>query len=352
MTENPYERLADALDRLPNGFTRTPSGIEVRILERIFPLEEAQVACQLTGRMEAVEEISSRSGLEAESLAKALFQMARRGLVWLDKQEGQVRFRLAPFIVGIYEASLHLMDRELSTLTEQYLSEGGAQGIMKPQPALHRVVPAAGSVEKEWVLPYDDVRAILLAARSFNVRDCICRVQKDQLGERRCDSPNAVCLNFSNTERSPRPGDISQAEALALLDKVEEVGLVHTVSNVVDGVGYVCNCCGCCCGILRGVTEWGIPESVAYANYYAEIDPAICTDCGVCNDRCQVGAIMEGDGSSLVTREKCIGCGLCVTGCDTGAARLQRKPESEIVPPPATFAIWEQERLRNRGLAG
>ncbi len=352
MSDEVFEKLADAMDHLPNGFTRTESKIELKVLQKIFSPEDAALACQLTGRWETVDAIAGRVGLPAEDVSKQLFQMVRRGLVWLDKQDGSIRFRLAPFIVGIYEASLHLMDKELALLAEQYLAEGGALGIMKPQPALHRVVPTKDSVEPEWVLPYDDVRSILLTAKTFNVRDCICRVQQDQLGARKCDFPTAVCLNFSWSERPPRPGDISQQEALALLDRVEELGLVHTVSNVIEGVGYVCNCCGCCCGILRGATEWGISESVAYANYYAEIDAEICSDCGTCRERCQVNAIHEVDGVSVVTREKCIGCGLCVTGCDTGAARLFRKPEEEIVHPPATFAIWEQDRLHNRGLSG
>ncbi|MGB2769729.1 MAG: hypothetical protein WBC88_08405, partial [Candidatus Zixiibacteriota bacterium] len=46
----------------------------------------------------------------------------------------------------------------------------------------------------------------------------------------------------------------------------------------------------------------------------------------------------------------CIGCGLCVTGCPSEAAKLVRKADDEIVPPPVDFATWEQERLRNRGL--
>ena len=90
--------------------------------------------------------------------------------------------------------------------------------------------------------------------------------------------PPRCAWPFPGAERPAREGDISQADALAILEKSEEVGLVHTVSNVMQGVGYVCNCCGCCCGILRGITEWGIERSVAYANYYAVIDPAFCAE--------------------------------------------------------------------------
>jgi electron transport complex protein RnfB len=351
MSEEIYAKLADALDRLPNGFPRTESNVELRILEKIYPLEDACLAACLTGNFETVDKVAACAGQTPDDVGKQLFKMVRRGMVWMDKQEGQVLFRLAPFVVGIYEASLELMDHELAHLTEEYFATGGVAGIMGVEPALHRVVPAQNAVKTEWVLPYDDVRTILLKSKTFNVRDCICRVQKAQIDEP-CKFPVNMCLNFSEMERAnPRPGDISQTEALALLDRCEEVGLVHTVSNVMQGVGYVCNCCGCCCGILRGVTEFGLEKSVAYANYFAVIDPLICNNCGTCIDRCQVEAISEGDGFSVVDLKKCIGCGLCVTGCPNDVAVLQRRPEAEMIHPPADFSAWEHARLQQRGLA-
>ena len=351
MNDEIFSRLADAMDRLPNGFPRTSSNVELKILKKIYTPEEAALAAHLTGSYEPVEQIASRAELPPEDVSKQLFQMTRKGMVWIDKQDGQVRFRLAPFVVGVYEASLELMDHELAHLTEEYFANGGVAGIMGVEPALHRVVPAQAAIKTEWVLPYDDVRAILLKSKTFNVRDCICRVQQAQIGDP-CDFPVNMCLNFSEIERgSPRPGDLTQAEALALLDRCEEIGLVHTVNNVMKGVGYVCNCCGCCCGILRGITEYGLEKSVAFANYYAVIDPVACNNCGTCITRCQVKAITEGDGYSVVDVEHCIGCGLCVTGCPNDVAVLVRKPEAEMIHPPADFSVWEHERLHNRGLA-
>jgi ferredoxin len=344
-----YEQLAKALDKLPNGFPRTPARTEILILKKIFSPDEASVAGQLTGSMEPVEAIAQRIGLSIEEAKTKLLSMGNRGLLWLSEREGKYRFRLAPFVVGIYESQLDSLDHDLAHLVEKYLHEGGAAGIMKPQPALHRVVPAQKAVKSEWILPYDDVKAILLASKTFNVRDCICRVQQDFVG-RRCDFPLKICLNFTSYERPAREGDISREEALALLDKAEEIGLVHTVSNVMKGIGYVCNCCSCCCGILRGITDFGIENSVAYANYHSVIDPNECLGCGICIKRCQVHAISEQNGIAVVDLKRCIGCGLCVTGCPNGAAKLQRKPQDKMVDPPVDFRTWEQQRLRNRGL--
>ncbi len=349
MSPDDYERLVDALNRLPNGFPRTPSRVELRLLAKIFSPEEAWLGSQLRGAMEPVDAIAARVGLSESEAGARLKEMARRGLVWFDRQDRRLRYRLAPFVVGSYEAQLERMDHELAHLVEAYFDDGGSAGIMGADPALHRVVPAQAAVKSEWVLPYDDVRAILLNAKTFHVRDCICRVQQHHLG-RQCSFPVAVCLSFSVLERPAAPGDLSRDEALALLDRVEEVGLVHTVSNVGAGLGYVCNCCGCCCGILRGITALGIEHSVAHANYYAVIDPDRCVGCGACITRCQVAAISDEEGRSKVDRARCIGCGLCVTGCPSGAATLLPKPAGEVVHPPIDFAAWEHERLLNRGL--
>jgi len=273
--------------------------------------------------------------------------MADKELVWAYEEEGGQVFRLAPFIVGIYEASD--MDHELAHLVETYLSNGGAKGIMGPQPALHRVVPAHKALKSERILPYDDVKAILEQSKSFALRDCICREERKLVGHE-CRFPMRTCLSFSENESPPHKSSISKEEALAFLDEAEELGLVHTVRNVTKGIGYVCNCCGCCCGVMRGITDWGIENSVASSNYFGRIDPEECTGCGTCVDRCQVRAIREENGVSVVNRSKCIGCGLCVTGCPNGAAKLERKSDAESIMPPVDFATWERDRLRSRGL--
>jgi electron transport complex protein RnfB len=350
MIEDIYAQLANALDQLPNGFPRTSSNIELAILKKIFSPDEAQLAAQLCGELEPIQVLAERFGLPVNAAMSRLIDMARRGLVWYEKKDGKRCFRLAPFIVGIYESQVNSLDHELAHLVEHYMADGGAAGIMQPQPAIHRVVPAQSAIKPEWILPYDDVRSILLTAKTFQVRDCICRTQRALVGHS-CELPTRMCLSFSSLEGAAGPDSISQTEDLAILDRAEEVGLVHTVSNVMTGIGYVCNCCGCCCGILRGITEYGLENTVARAGYYALIDPDVCLACGTCIERCQVRAIYEQDGVSVVDQARCIGCGLCVTGCPNEAANLERRPDADIISPPLDFAAWEHARLVNRGLS-
>ncbi len=349
MNADAYEQLARVLDLLPGGFPRTRSGVELQILKKIFSPEEGLVASNMTGTSETVDEIAGRANLPRGEIEERLKAMLSRGIIWGSKKDGILRFRLAPFVVGFYEEQWDVMDHELAHLCEQYWLEGGLEGIMRPEPALHRVVPAQRAVKTEFILPYDDVKQLILQAKSFELRDCICRKQQDLVGTRKCDFPLKVCLNFSVRERPVGPHSITQEEALKVLDQVEEIGLVHSVSNIARGVFYVCNCCGCCCGMLRGITQFGIEHSIAKANYYAVVDLEQCNGCGICEERCQVNACSVDD-VATIDLTKCLGCGLCVTGCPTEAVELKLRPGVEIIHPPENYKAWEQQRLRNRGL--
>ncbi len=341
-----YSKLADALNALPNGFPRTQTGSDVALLEYMYTEKEAELACELTHEPEEAKQIAERLNKLTNEVIGGLLSMVRQGKVWMDRTDGKMTFRLAPFIVGSYEASVEKMDETFANLTEKYMSDGGALGIMKPYPAVHRAVPTMDYSELEWILPYDNVIKILDRAKTFTVHECICRKQKETLGEG-CDAPKNNCLSFTEVERKPKPGDITKDEAIKILKEAEQAGLVHSVSNVVNGLNYICNCCGCCCGVLRGINDWGIENSMARANYEAVINEG-CIGCEACLSRCQVNAIEMIDGVAVINRDKCLGCGLCVSECPTESIKLIPRPESERVEPPESFGDWERERLKAR----
>ncbi len=344
---NIYEKLADALNVLPNGFTRTKTGSEIRLLKYMYSENEAELAGELTIAPEKSSDIAQRLNKLPKEVTAGLLNMVRQGKVWLEIENGRPKFRLAPFIVGSYEAHIDNMNEEMALLVEEFLADGGVEGIMKMQPAIHRVIPVPDALDLEWILPYDNVLEIIENAENFHVQDCICRIQRASLNKG-CDAPKHNCLSFSTTKRKPMEGDITKAQALALLKEAEDAGLVHSVSNVIDGLNYICNCCGCCCGILRGITQWGIKNTMARANYEAVVSADDCIGCQVCIKRCQVSAITMEDSIAVIDRDKCLGCGLCVTTCASDAVKLIARPEKEQVKPPENFGQWEHERLKNR----
>ena len=73
-------------------------------------------------------------------------------------------------------------------------------------------------------------------------------------------------------------------------------------------------------------------------NYVVEVDSEVCTGCGVCVDRCQMGALNLVDDISTLNRKKCLGCGLCVVTCPTEAIKLINK-EKDTIPPESTIDL-------------
>jgi Pyruvate/2-oxoacid:ferredoxin oxidoreductase delta subunit len=184
------------------------------------------------------------------------------------------------------------------------------------------------------------------------VNECVCKKERRIMGTA-CKRPHEVCLAITPVAGAEFILDwgrvISREEVLQMLRRAEEAGLVHLTSNVESGHTFICNCCGCCCGVLRPMNEYGL-TGVVNSHFYAEIAKDDCNNCGICLDeRCQVVAIEEADESYRVIKERCIGCGLCVTTCPTDAIRLVHKPNEEITRPPENPAVWNEERARLRG---
>jgi electron transport complex protein RnfB len=355
MSDEIYLRLAKVLDSLPNGFPATQSGIEIKLLKRIFRPEEAELFCELKLIFETPEQIANRTGKPLETIEKQLTSMWERGQIF-GIQLGPVKlFKMVPWAFGIYEFQLPHMDRELAEMCEEYMEVYGRQFFDK-KPQLMQVIPIEREIAaKQEALTYEKVSSIIDQGKSFLLMDCICKKGRALL-DRRCEKPMEVCMGIAPVPGVfdiPRVGHaISRDEAYLVLRKAEEAGLVHLTWNLQTGHFFICNCCGCCCGVLRGINELGIPASrVVNSHYYAQIDPDHCEACGTCaNERCQVRAIeIRGEGYEVI-KDKCIGCGLCSTTCPAEAIKLVRKPAEQLVPPPEDEMAWYGERARQRGV--
>lgn len=352
MDNNPYHLLAQRLDSLPNGFPAAEDGSELRLLAYLFTAEEASLAARLRLGHETPEQVAVRVGADPQQLAPMLKSMAKRGLISAGRTENGLGFGLMPFVVGIYELQIGRIDSELAQLFEDYYQNAFGQ-VLRVEPSVHRVIPVGESVQLDIeIRPYESASEIVLSAQAWGVLDCICRVQKSLIGEP-CDHPVDVCMALGSRpgmfDNSPVVRALSKDEALDTLKRAAQAGLVHSVSNSQRGLGYICNCCTCSCGILRGISELGIANAVARSPFLNQVDEDLCIACSDCVDFCQFDALSL-ELVAQVDALRCVGCGVCVPACPEGALSLVRRPQEEIQPVPETDKDWMRSRAAARGL--
>jgi Na+-translocating ferredoxin:NAD+ oxidoreductase subunit B len=348
MNETVYEQLAAALNRMPQGFPPADDGSHLRILEYLYTPAEAALTAQLNPEPEPMKELLARLGGDEKETAGMLKDLAQRGLIRFARTEQGSGFGLEPFVVGIYENQVPHLSKELAELFEQYFRHGFGR-LLESEPKMMRVVPVQEAiVSSVEIRPYESLVDIVSRAKSIGIQQCICRKQKELVGEP-CQHTQETCMvlvpvegAFDNSEWFH---SVNTEEALAMLRSFAEEGLVHQVSNTQEGNYYICNCCSCCCGLLRGMKDLGIANVVASSAFVNTVDEEACIACGSCEEVCPFGALTLED-VIVVDEQRCTGCGVCVITCPTEALSLVRRPEEQIKPVPPTHVHWAQERVQ------
>jgi len=353
MAKEVYRKLQKQLDQYSVGFPATASGVEIRILEKLFTEEEAEISLYLSMSLETSDSVTERTNREPKAMAALLDRMANKGLVFRWCRNDTVKYSAIPFVLGIYEYQLKSMDRELAHMFENYLQEGFGKNLTALKPSILRTIPINRAVDvAHQVATYEDSREIIKKQKLIAVANCICRVQQGLI-DHRCDKPSEVCFSFGSAARYyielGMGRQVTTEEALAILDRCEEAGLVSQPANVINP-GGMCNCCGDCCPLLRMVKKYPRPVELILSNYYAVVDADDCTGCETCLERCQIEAIsIDEDDVAEINLDRCIGCGLCVTTCPTAALRLELKPEGQRYTPPAKGQELLEEMAKRRG---
>ena len=349
MGKDTYKKLAHRLNQLPNRYPSTESGVEIKLLEKMFSQEEAKLAAEMSGDKESALVIADRANVPVKDAKRTLKEMVRKRLILFSKGERELVYGLMPFVVGFYEEFLPHLDKESAELMEQYFQETKGEITGKGR-SVHRVVPVQEAIDFEMeIYPYEKASDLIEKAKSWGVRDCICRTQKSLIGDP-CDHPMENCLVFAPVEGAFDQSDVDRAitkeEALKILHEAEDAGLVHTTGAYQGPTHYICNCCTCSCGILRGVAEFNRPAAVTKSDFLVIVDEDLCVVCGDCLDRCQFNALELGDTSLLIDSNSCVGCGLCVPVCPEEALILIRRPEDEITPLPEDIKEWGKTRFQ------
>jgi electron transport complex protein RnfB len=348
--EDVYKKLADFLDKLPGGYPATESGVELRILEKLFNQEEAKLAMALTPIPEAPVQIAGRLRVDPVKLAEKLDAMSKKGLVNRHTKDGLNLYMALQFFIGMYEAQINVLNKDLIADLEEYLP-CLLERITSFKTKQLRVIPVSQSVSGDLaVMPYELAKEIVLSQSKIVVIPCICRTEQKMAG-RGCDSPLKNCLSFGSTafyyEGNGLGKSITKEEALALLEEGLKAGLVLQPTNAQKTLG-LCMCCSCCCGILGYIRHLKNPAAAVSSNYFSVVTEGECTACGNCTEICPMNAITI-DEAARIDIERCIGCGLCVAKCDFHAIKLTKKANPDI--PPASIFETFTRIAKERGLA-
>ncbi len=346
-----YQRLARFLDRLPAGFPPSPSGAELKLLRKLFTPEEADLFMHLSLINESARVVAFRARLPLAQVTAMLEKMAEKGLISCNAAPGrEALYSVNQYVVGFYEEQVDRLDLELAQLTEEYGPVYFNDGPWTRVPQL-RTIPIKESIPVEHaVMPYERAEDIVHKHTLFAVRNCICRQERQLIGQG-CDKPLEVCLSFGiGAEQSVRAGRgrmISKDEALAIFKQADQAGLVLQPSNSQDPI-FVCACCGCCCGVLRSIKKFERPADLVSNPFIARHDDSLCSACEACIERCQMEAISMLDGAIVFDDRRCIGCGLCVSTCPSGAMSLVRKPEPPSIPKDTVSTYLQMAQAREK----
>lgn len=253
MTEELYHRLAEHMSTLSMGLPAT-EGLE-DILKANFTPEEAEVALALPTRVApmqvvGVTEINTKVNMPREKLEGILEGLAKKGMLFSGKTgSGEKGYALLQLAHGFPQTFFwHGKDtphgRNMAQLIARYLNRS-----MIPQTyggaatKSFRYIPVGQTIDAgtQAVYPHDVVENIVRNARVIAVAHCPCRVMAHLRGKG-CNHPTEVCLKYDElAEYTIERGlarKITQDEALQILKKSEELGLVHFADNAMGGLKH------------------------------------------------------------------------------------------------------------------
>ncbi len=297
--------------------------------------QEAQLLLALPGTPPDLAKTLNLTEPEVSSILHSLFI---KGVVFPSSKSDPPKYKMCRDLVQFHDAYILWPEapREFLDVWQEFMEYEWpeiAKNFNKifPRP-FTRVIPVGVTIEaKTHVLAFEDVREIIEKANVISVTKCTCR-----LTARKCDRTLEACLQINRgAEYNLARGTgrrLTKEEALEVVRKAEEDGLIHVVMNKQNVDQFICNCCPCCCQTMPILIKHNI-SVIEPSRFAACVAQDLCSACGTCLDRCYFGAIVAAeDGTATVNTEKCMGCGLCQVTCPTGAISMKETRSTDFVP--------------------
>jgi Pyruvate/2-oxoacid:ferredoxin oxidoreductase delta subunit len=355
--EEILKELRKRLHHNPVGLPEHPSIYEV--LSILFTEKEAEVGSKFPFGTVTIEELQNVTGMNKGEMEEILKGMMKKGLVMISKKSGETRYLLSMGMTGFFEFTFMRTDESLPlkrlaellhtySSSPEFVQEFFSPGTSRGRVYLYKdVLPQV----KSEVLSFPMASEYIKMAGRGSLGKCYCRHEAWHLGKN-CSAPiDDICMTLGKaSDFLVEQGVARRASVDELLDtlkKAEDLGLVHIGDNVLDQTTFICNCCGCCCGFLRGITEHHLKHAVTTTHYLSRADHEECNGCEECKERCQIKAIRMEEDYPVVDEEFCLGCGVCAHFCPSGAMKLVER-EKKIIPPK-TFKELMIRLMKEKG---
>jgi len=305
-----------------------------QIFEAIASPEEADLMLALPQTAQQYAEATGKDEAEVQQMLDTLF---RKGLVFKKRKPEGTIYRMCRDLMQFHDASILWPEapRSFLDLWNRYMQEewpafSETVEKMLPKPVT-RIVPVNVSVDaKQAILAFEDVKQMVEAAGTVAVTNCTCR-----LIAQKCDRPVEICMQLGKAgEYSIERGtgrSLSTDEAIELLKKAEEAGLIHVTMNRAADTHFICNCCNDCCMTFPMLIERQL-KMCDPSRFAARIAAESCTGCGECVERCYFGALTLGDEVAVIDEEACMGCGLCRVVCSEDAITMEVVRDEGFIP--------------------
>ena len=165
---------------------------------------------------------------------------------------------------------------------------------------LMRVVPVESAIQDiPNVNDYEKLSYYLNKYDTFCVSPCSCRASRTSINDGCGHLADEQCIQMGKGAehyiRTGRARQITREEALEIIHRAEENGLMHDIPNIEEAgeSAAICNCCSCACFGLRVGLMFGARDAIR-SNFVAEVDEAKCVACAQCVEVCPANALRLG----------------------------------------------------------
>ena len=283
---------------------------EYYCMANIVSDDEADIAIAAGLRKERTAEcLAKKVGKTVEEIQPLLDNLVYYGIFrrTFDEKLGEDVYFMQIFAPGILEMMVNNKELmaahpEVGRAFEEYTRvRMQLLGPVLPNGyGLMRVIPVESAIKDiPGVSDYEKLSYYLNKYDTFSVSPCSCRASRTSIGDGCGHLDEDMCVQMGKGAehyiRSGRARRITREEAMEIILRAEENGLMHDIPNIEEAgdSAAICNCCSCACFGLRAGLMFGARDAIR-SNFVAEIDEAKCVACAQCVETCPGNALKLG----------------------------------------------------------